>query len=236
MSTTEAFDRGAPRYDTMVGLNPGYHRELRRAARTLIDRVGVRHGLRLLDLACGSGASTRALVSAAPSGAQILGIDASSGMLREAERKNWPPGVRFEQAVCGELTDGDIDGDRDGILACYLFRNVPPETRDRALAESLCLLKPGGWLVVQEYSVAGDPRARRVWDIVCRGIIVPLGVVVDRNHDLYRYLWASVYRFDSVSEFCDRLREAGFTDVAHRTASGWQRGILHTFVGRKGQL
>ena len=61
VTTTEAFDRGAGHYDLMVALNPGYHRELRRAAGALIERVGDGRGLSLIDLACGSGASTRAL-------------------------------------------------------------------------------------------------------------------------------------------------------------------------------
>ena len=106
-------------------------------------------------------------------------------------------------------------------------------TRDRAVTEVFQLLRPGGWLVVQEYSVAGDDRAMRVWDAVCRAVIIPLGTVVDRDVDLYRYLWRSVRDFDSVDRFAHRLTRAGFKDIAHRTASGWQRGILHTFVARK---
>ena len=234
MTTSEAFDRGASRYDVMVGRNPGYHRELGRAASALVERMNGRPDLSLLDLACGSGASTRALVNAAPAGSQMLGLDASRGMLAQAERKAWPVGVRFGHAVCGEL---DVDAlgvaAHDGILTCYLFRNVPAGRRDHAVAEAHALLRPGGWLVVQEYSVAGNPGAARVWDAVCRGVIIPLGVVVDGNHDLYRYLWRSVVDFDTVDSFADRLVGAGFTDVAHRTASGWQRGILHTFVARK---
>lgn len=235
MTTSAAFDRGAPRYDLMVGLNPGYHRELRRAAEALVHRVGRRPGTRLLDMACGSGASTKALLAAAGPDAQILGLDASEGMLAQARRKRWPASVRFGQAVAGDLEVAAHGPDsRRGILACYLFRNVPAGQRDAAVAELFDLLEPGGWLTVQEYSVAGNRRARIVWDIVCRGVIIPLGVVVDRNnHDLYRYLWRSVIEFDTVGDFCDRLVRAGFTDVAHRTSAGWQRGILHTYLARK---
>ena len=74
---------------------------------------------------------------------------------------------------------------------------------------------------------------QRIWDAVCRAVIIPLGVLVDRNHDLYHYLWRSVVDVDSVTQFADRLVAAGFEDVAHRTATGWQQGILHTFVARK---
>ncbi|MGV8849215.1 MAG: class I SAM-dependent methyltransferase [Propionibacteriaceae bacterium] len=234
MTTSAAFDRGASRYDLLVGLNPGYHQELRRAARALMERVGRRPGLRLIDLACGTGASTRALVGAAPPGSEVLGLDASHGMLEQAGRRSWPVGVRFEHAIAGEL---DVDrlgrGTHDGILTCYLFRNVPAPSRDAAIMEVYDLLAPGGWLVVQEYSVAGHRRSRFVWDAVCKAIIIPLGVLLDRNRDLYAYLWRSVVQFDSVSRFGDRLVAAGFTEVSHRTATGWQRGILHTFVARK---
>lgn len=233
MTTTAAFDRGASRYDLMVGLNPGYHRELRRAAHALADRLVGTRAPRVVDLACGSGASTTALAAALP-GAQVLGLDASSGMLAAAGAKTWPERVRFEQAVAGELdVDGLGRGSRDGVLACYLFRNVPEPVRDAAVREVFELLRPGGWLVVQEYSVAGNRPARRVWDAVCHAVVIPLGTVVDRNPGLYRYLWRSVVAFEAVGRFADRLVAAGFVDVSHRTATGWQRGILHTFIARR---
>jgi ubiquinone/menaquinone biosynthesis C-methylase UbiE len=72
-----------------------------------------------------------------------------------------------------------------------------------------------------------------VWDAVCRPVIIPLGVLLDDNHDLYHYLWQSVVEFDSVTRFADRLVAAGFEDVAYRSATGWQHGILHTSVARK---
>ncbi|MCC2594097.1 class I SAM-dependent methyltransferase [Tessaracoccus sp. OS52] len=234
MTTSAAFDRGASRYDLMVALNPGYHRELQRAAAKLVGRLNGSTQRRLVDLACGSGASTRALLAEAPADAEILGLDASRGMLAAATAKSWPARVRFERAVAGEI---DVDaigrGSIDGILTCYLFRNVPTELRDRAIGEVFELLRPGGWLVVQEYSVAGDRAARVVWDVVSHAVIIPLGTIIDRNPGLYRYLWRSVVSFDAVDAFAGRLRAAGFTDVTHDTARGWQRGVLHTFVARK---
>lgn len=232
--TAAAFDRGAPHYDLMVALNPGYHAELRRAAAALTSRVGRRPGLAFMDIACGSGASTRALADAAPGDARILGLDASAGMLASARAKQWPPGVRFDQAVAGQLDVDDLGrASYDGILTCYLFRNVSEDQRDRAVREAWDLLRPGGWLVVQEYSVQGNDRARRVWDAVCRAVIIPLAWIIDRDTALYRYLRQSVVDFDSVARFADRLTAAGFTDVASRTAGGWQHQILHTFVARK---
>lgn len=236
MSTLrQAFDRGAGRYDLMVGLNPGYHAELRRAAQALAQRLrGRSRPLRVLDIACGSGASTRALVDAAPHDTEVLGVDASTGMLDQARAKAWPARVRFEEATAGELDLDRLGRDSwDGILTAYLFRNVPAERRDAAAAEAFDLLAPGGWLVVQEYSVAGRRRAGLVWNLVCWAVIIPLGFVVDRNPGLYRYLWRSVLAFDTTATFADRLARAGFVSIARRDAHGWQRGILHTFVAQR---
>ncbi len=234
MQTSALFDRGASRYDLLVGLNPGYHAELRRAAQALAVRIAPgERPARLIDLACGSGASTRALLDAVE-GSMVLGLDASDGMLAAATAKDWPAAVSFAKATAGDLDATALGaGTWDGILAAYLFRNVPAADRDAAAAETFALLAPGGWLVVQEYSVAGRREARWRWTLTCWLAIIPLGVLLDRNFSLYRYLWRSVLDFDTTGEFGDRLAAAGFVDIAHQGAAGWQQGILHTFVARK---
>ena len=234
MPLAALFDRGAAHYDLLVGLNPGYHAELRRAATALAERIPVTSAnARLIDLACGSGVSTHALVEALP-GSSVLGIDASPGMLAQACAKHWSASVNFEEATAGELDVAALGPcSWDGILAAYLFRNVPQECRDTAVAEAFALLKPGGWLAVQEYSVAGRTEATVRWNVVSWLGVIPLGLLLDRNFALYRYLWRSVLDFDSVQRFGDRLAAAGFVDIATHHASGWQQGILHTFVARK---
>lgn len=237
-SVDAAFDRGARRYDLLVGLNPGYHRELGEAAAALAERVSARRAgptnpVRVIDLACGSGASTRAVARELPD-AEIVGLDASRGMLAQAQAKTWRARVSFRHAVSGDLDlDGLGRGTWDGVFTAYLFRNVPVGIRDHAVREVYDLLAPGGWLVVQEYSVAGRTAARWVWSAVSWLVIIPLGTLLDRNPGLYRYLWRSVLGFDSTRRFMDRLAAAGFTDIAERTATGWQRGILHTFIARR---
>lgn len=230
-----AFDRGAERYDMMVAINPGYHRHLRSAAQELVRRIG-RPGGRpaVVDLACGSGASTRALLDASAGHARVLGLDMSPGMLEQARKQHWPPTVSFAEAEVGELDLADVGtGSWRGALAAYLFRNVQPSARDTAVGEVFDLLEPGGWLVAQEYSLTHSRRARLVWDLVSWLVIIPLGVLLDRNPQLYLYLWRSAHHFDSPPEFMSRLTASGFTDVAASTVPGWQRGILHTFVARK---
>jgi ubiquinone/menaquinone biosynthesis C-methylase UbiE len=68
---------------------------------------------------------------------------------------------------------------------------------------------------------------------VCWGIIIPGGALTARTTKIYRYLHQSVRHFDSVREFESRLRRAGFVDVRTEPMDGWQKGILHTFVGTR---
>ena len=229
----------------MVALNPGYHEHLRSAADQLRARLP-RRAVRLVDLGCGSGASTAALVEClAPdqlAGAQLVGVDASDGMLAVARRKQWPGGVRFVHGLAEDVharaDEWQLLRPVDGVFACYLFRNV--EDRDATLAAVHDLLAPGGWLVTQEYSVAGSRRSVALWNLVCWTIVIPLSLVLTRSTRLYRYLWRSVLRFDPVSRFEARLRSAGFDEITVTTVdgwrsgpAGWQRGILHTFTARR---
>jgi ubiquinone/menaquinone biosynthesis C-methylase UbiE len=242
---TAAFDEVAPRYDLMVALNPGYHAHLRMAANGLVEWLPDSQSasqpplIQLLDLGCGSGASTRAVLEAAQAAGlrfAVVGADASAGMLDQARAKSWPASVRFEVGQAEELVGAHewlgFDDAIQGAFAAYLFRNVAE--RDKLLAGLFDLLANGGVLVVQEYSIAGSrlwPKA--LWSAVCWLAIIPLGWLTSRRSRLYRYLWRSVRSFDSVQTFVDRLYGAGFVDVEIRTVPGWQRGILHTFRARK---
>jgi ubiquinone/menaquinone biosynthesis C-methylase UbiE len=223
----EAFDRGAAAYDRLVGANPGYHAHLRRSARAF--GFGDRP-VRLLDVGCGTGASTAALLAAAPN-ARVVGVDASAGMLARARAKRWPAGVEFVHARAEELADAGITGPFDGVFAAYLIRNLPDP--DAVLASLWSLLRPGGRLIVHDYSVRDHPLTRLVWHAVCWGVIIPAGRLTTGDAGLYRYLWRSALEFDRPPEFAGRLRRAGFTDVRVATMTGWQRGIVHAFGGRR---
>jgi ubiquinone/menaquinone biosynthesis C-methylase UbiE len=96
-----AFDAAAASYDRLVGANPGYHRQLRLSAQRL-RLPGKGAGLRLLDIGCGTGASTLALLHVAPE-AEIVGVDASAEMLRRAEAKAFPDRVRFVHSTVEDL-------------------------------------------------------------------------------------------------------------------------------------
>jgi ubiquinone/menaquinone biosynthesis C-methylase UbiE len=233
----EAFDEVAHRYDLMVALNPGYHAHLRHSARDLVAGLPQGQTCRILDLGCGSGASTRALVDELDrSGvrAEVLGVDGSAGMLTQSRRKPWPGWVRFElgRAEALEQVCGDAGFEApDAVFAAYLLRNVTD--RDGLLRSLYDLMAPGGTVVIQEYSVAGRPVSQAVWTAVCQGVVVPLGWLTSRQTRLYQYLWRSVMDMDSVEDIVQRMVDAGFEEVWTRSVRGWQRGIIHTFHGRR---
>lgn len=264
----DAFDRAAPSYDAMVALSPGYHAQLDRAAGLLIRRLPpmASTGPNVLDLGCGSGASTRALLDAwaaaplsanggspapgvnggspapgkngsspAPGSARPLGdviaVDASAGMIEQARTKVWPGTVRFvvDDAVAHlrTLPSSSIDG----ILASYLLRNVPD--RDALIDEVARVLRPGGALVVHDYSVAGNPVARALWAGVCHGIVIPLAAWKRSDIPLHRYLYTSVRDFDSVDRIRVRLADAGLVDIERVEHTGWQRGLVHSLAASR---
>ncbi|OON71866.1 methyltransferase [Streptomyces tsukubensis] len=221
-----AFDHASPAYDRLVAVNPGYHSHLRRSARRLgLPDGGA--GLRLLDLGCGTGASTSALLSAAPH-AEIVAVDASAGMLERALAKRWPRNVSFVHSPVEELAEAGVTGPFDAAFAAYLFHNVTDT--DRPLSAVRSLLAPGGRLGVHEYTLSGRSMDLAVWNAVCRGVLIPVGGLTG-DAGLYRHLWRSVVEFDSVRAFRDRVGRAGFRDVRVLPMPGWQTGIVHTVVG-----
>ncbi|MFJ4277766.1 class I SAM-dependent methyltransferase [Streptomyces massasporeus] len=224
-----AFDHASRTYDRLTGLNPGYRADLARSARRL-RLPGDGAGLHLLDLGCGTGASTRALLRAAPR-ARITAVDASAGMLRRALAKPWPDSVRFLHLSAEEL-DAAGEGRFDAVFAAYLFRNVSDP--DGVLGTVRGLLRPGGRLAVHEYSLGGSPAHRALWTAVCQGVVIPAGTLTG-DRALYRHLWHSVLDFDTAAEFTGRLTRAGFTGARALPLAGWQTGITHTFVATAGE-
>ena len=235
----DAFDRAAPTYDAMVALSPGYHDQLRTAAEALVERLPRPEpgtdSLVVLDLGCGSGASTRAVLDAwdrrggRPDAITVQGVDASAGMVDQARAKRWPRSVELVVSDAVAHLQTLEDGSIDGVLAAYLLRNVPD--RELLVREVARVLRPGGALVVHDYSVAGSVRARAIWAAVCHGVIVPLAALKRSDVPLHRYLYTSVRDFDSVTRICERLLSVGLVDVKHRSFPGWQHGLVHTVVG-----
>ncbi|WP_328558479.1 methyltransferase [Streptomyces coelicoflavus] len=221
-----AFDHASHTYDNLTSLNPGYRTDLLRSARRLqLPEDGA--GLHLLDLGCGTGTSTRALLRAAPR-VRITAVDASAGMLRRALTKPWPARVRFLHLTAEELAASD-EGPFDAVFAAYVFRNLTDP--DAVLETVRTLLRPGGRFAAHEYSLSGSRVHRALWTAVCHGLVIPAGTFTG-DRALYRHLLHSVTAFDTAPAFAARLTRAGLASVRVAPAAGWQTGIVHTFLAR----
>ncbi|MEV6113850.1 methyltransferase domain-containing protein [Streptomyces sp. NPDC052109] len=223
-----AFDHASRSYDTLVAANPGYHAHLRRSVRRL-GLPGQGQGLRVLDLGCGTGASTAALRSVLPA-ADVTAVDASAGMLRRAAAKPWAGEVTFVHAPAERLFEAGVRGPFDAVFAAYLFRNLTDP--DAVLTAVRGLLRPGGRLGVHEYTLRGRWADRAVWTLVCGGVVQPVATLLG-DGPLYRHLRRSVVEFDTAGRFARRLGAAGFDQVRTLPLPGWQTGITHTFVAHR---
>ena len=186
--------------------------------------------LRLAAPEITASSSSEAIAATYPT-ARITGLDASSGMLERARSK---PVAERADFVLGDATDpaaAGIEGPFDGVLMAYGIRNVPEA--DRCLQNVFDLLAPGGVICFHEYSVADSRRSQLVWNAVTCGVIIPFGFVTSPSSNIYWYLRRSVLDFDGVSGFIQRLRSTGFTNVRAEPMSGWQNGILHSFVAER---
>lgn len=230
----------APGYDRLVGIldaSAGYHEQLRLSVRRMgLPARGA--GLRLLDVGCGTGASTAALLQVLPE-AEVVAVDTSAAMLERAKAKSWPRGVRFVHAGLDELAGGSeglpraARGPFDGALAAFLLLGLPPGEVDAALHALHGLLRPGGPLAVHDCSVADSLGARVRWLALSWGLVIPAGALVTGHTEVYRRLCRSVREFDRVADFERRLSAAGFTDPRSQSVPGWTRDIVYTFLGRK---
>ena len=109
-----------------------------------------------------------------------------------------------------------------------------PKAHQAAVAITHCnLLAPDGVLCMHEYSVADSRYSRAVWRMVTAGIVIPLGFAFTGTTSIFTYLRRSVLAFDGVRAIEERMRRAGFTDVRTEPMDGWQRGVVHSFIGRR---
>ena len=196
------FDGVARRYDLLNDLlSLGRTKAWRKVATAIIEP---KPGMRILDIAAGTGSSSRPLADA---GAEVISLDFSKGML-DAGRKRHPD-LTFVQGDALALTFKENEFDVTTIS--FGLRNTSDTSK--ALQESLRVLKSGGRMVVVEFS---QPTNRIFRTIYLRYLMRALPTVarkVSSNPDAYVYLAESILAWPNQNGLADLMRAAGFGNV-----------------------
>lgn len=210
------FSSVASKYDVMNDLmSVGIHRIWKDA---MMDWLAPRPGTRLLDVAGGTGDVAFRYLKRAP-GASAVVCDMTENMLIAGR-------TRAEAASMADQLDwvvGDAmalpfaSNSFDTYTISFGIRNVT-RVQD-ALSEAYRVLRPGGRLMVLEFSQIPNDLMQKVYDLYSFKIIPPMGQMVTGDRDSYQYLVESIRKFPEQEVFAEMIRKAGFDLVKYRNLS-----------------
>ena len=203
------FDDVADRYDlTNDVLSLGQDRLWRRA---VVEALDVRQGERVLDLAAGTATSSEPFADA---GAQTVACDFSLGMLRVGRRRR--PDLSL---VAGDATRLPFAyASFDAVTMSFGLRNVVDQAA--CLREMLRVTRPGGRLLVCEFSHPVWRPWRTVYSEYLMRALPSVARAVSSNPDAYVYLAESIRAWPDQDTLAGQLRDAGWAEVAYRNLSG----------------
>jgi demethylmenaquinone methyltransferase / 2-methoxy-6-polyprenyl-1,4-benzoquinol methylase len=214
------FDRVAPRYDLAntvfsLGQDKAWRQAAAGATRLAAGEVAV-------DVACGTGALTRDLQVLAPE-AVVVGLDFSQEMLRRAEGGRFAGG----DALALPLADASVDV----VTIAFGLRNLPEP--GQGLLEFRRVLRPGGRLVVCEFSQPVVPVLREVYRRYLTRLMPVAARRLTSDPEAYQYLARSIGAWPDQPGLARWLQEAGFTSVEWRDLTG---GIVALHRGVAGEV
>lgn len=213
----QMFDNIAPTYDKLnhiMSLN--IDRMWRRRVMRIVRRAKAH---KIMDVATGTGDLAIAMAKRVDR-TQILGVDISEEMLAVARRKIEKQGL--EERIMLEKGDAEnlsmvASESIDAITVAFGVRNF--ENIERGLSELYRTLKPGGKLVVLEFSMPKNRLVRWVYSQYAHRLLPRIGGMISKDKQAYTYLPDSVEEFPAPERFSDMLREAGFCRVKARSQS-----------------
>lgn len=205
------FDQVAAGYDrTNTVLSMGNDRFWRAATLRAIDP---RPGQRILDLAAGTGVSS---VSLSRSGADVVAADFSPGMLAEGRRKHGHiPNLTFVEADATKLPFAEAEF--DAVTMTFGLRNV--REPQKALRELLRVTRPGGRMVICEFSTPPGRAFRGLYRMYNDHVLPVVARKVSSNREAYDYLNESIRDWPDQRRLSGWIREAGWSEVAYRNLS-----------------
>jgi demethylmenaquinone methyltransferase / 2-methoxy-6-polyprenyl-1,4-benzoquinol methylase len=221
------FDSVAERYDLMNDLmSLGIHRLWKRMA---IELSGVRRGWCILDLAGGTGDLAAKFSRLSGSTGTVLLADINPNMLhvgRDRLLDQGLSGIHYCQANAESLPFADNTFDL--ITIAFGLRNVTH--KEQALRSMYRALKPGGRLLVLEFSKVTTPGLKQLYDLYSFKVLPTLGGIIAKDADSYRYLAESIRMHPDQETLLAMMSEAGFEQCDYHNLSA---GIVAIHRGFK---
>ena len=219
----QVFHSVASRYDVMNDLmSAGLHRVWKAFT---IGRAAVRPGMKVLDIAGGTGDLARTFAKQAGPTGEVWLTDINDSMLRVGRDRLLDDGVVLPCAVC----DGEhlpfASNYFDRVTVAFGLRNMTH--KDRALAEMARVLKPGGKLLVLEFSKVAQPLSK-VYDWYSFQVLPRLGKMVAGDDASYRYLAESIRMHPDQATLKALMQQSGF---AHVDIHNLSLGVVALHVG-----
>jgi demethylmenaquinone methyltransferase/2-methoxy-6-polyprenyl-1,4-benzoquinol methylase len=219
------FDSVASKYDVMNDLmSMGMHRVWKAYT---VAVANLKEGDRALDIAGGTGDLALAFAKKVGKTGQVVHTDINEAMLRVGRDRLLDAGVVLPTVVCDAEKLPFPDGHFDLVSVAFGLRNMTH--KDQALAEMCRVLKPGGKLLVLEFSKVAPPL-EKLYDWYSFKILPPLGRLVAGDADSYRYLAESIRMHPGQEELKAMMKKAGFGHVDFHNMSG---GVVALHVGIK---
>lgn len=203
------FDDVAKRYDiTNTVLSLGQVYVWRAAVR---EALRITPGMKVLDIAAGTGTSS---VSYAEAGADVVALDFSIGMVTVGKERQ--PQMEF---IAGDATALPFDDNIfDAVTISYGLRNV--NDPDLAMREMLRVVRPGGTLVICEFSTPSWKPFRNVYNYYLGTVMPKISSIVSSDTEAYDYLMESILDWPDQLGLASRIQGAGWRSVDYRNLSG----------------
>ena len=219
------FDSVAPSYDLMNDLmSMGLHRAWKAYAVLVAD---LKPGQRVLDIAGGTGDLAQAFARKVGSAGMVVHTDINASMLRVGRDRLLDAGLVLPTLVCDAEKLPFAANSFDRVSVSFGLRNMTH--KDKALAEMNRVLKPGGKLLVLEFSKVARPL-ERVYDWYSFNVLPRLGRFIARDEASYRYLAESIRMHPGQDELKGMMKMAGFGHVDYHNLTA---GVAALHVGIK---